>query len=900
MIKKNIVLGMVAHVDSGKTTLSESLLYQNGKIRKMGRVDHGDSFLDTDSMERQRGITIFSKQALLENGGVRMTLLDTPGHVDFTAEMERALSVLDAAVLVISAQDGVKGHTKTVWKLLERYRIPCVLFVNKMDTAVRNPKEILQELKKELSENIMNFTEKKKNSEAFYEQIAVGNENLLNEYLETGTVSKKEISDAVMAREIYPCFFGSALKMLGVGELLDFLMESVQPAEYGSEFGAKVFKITRDEQGKRITHIKITGGCLKPRQLVTGVDEQGKPWEEKVDQIRIYSGDKYENVSEAAGGVICAVTGLTKSRPFSGLGTEAANRVPVFEPVLQYQIVLPDGGNVLAVLPEFKQLEEEEPELQIEWDEKLKELRARLMGEVQLEIVKQQMEERFHIRFQWKEGKILYKETVADTVYGIGHFEPLRHYAEVHLRVEPGEPGTGIQAASECSEELLAKNWQRLIMTHLEEREYRGILTGAPLTDVKITVIGGRAHVKHTQGGDFRQATCRAVRQALMQSHSVLLEPFYEFDLTVPTEMVGRAMTDLDRMSAEFALKENRVQDNMTVLQGILPVSTVGDYSIQVISYTNGRGNFSCRLKGFYPCHNTEEVVEKTGYRPEEDFRQTADSVFCFHGAGEIVPWDRVKEYAHVELHEGKPVVEAGTYYDGMPAILDRPVREKEQTLGTEEIDRLLSQASSANRNRKEQALPGYLKKQPKQKKTDCQEREWSYSPVKKLKKYLLIDGYNVIFAWEELKALAEKNMDGARGKLMDILCDYRSMKDYEIILVFDAYRVAGHPTEYADYQNIHLVYTKEAETADYYIERFSHENSRKYDITVVTSDGLEQIIIRGQGCRLLSSREFEKEVADVKREFQRMYMEKQPDNREKTCVSDLLTEEDKKNLSLL
>lgn len=897
MEKRNVVLGIVAHVDSGKTTLSEGLLYLNGQIRKRGRVDHGDTFLDTDSQERQRGITIFSKQAILEDEKTRMTLLDTPGHVDFIAEMERAIAVLDVAVLVISAQDGVQGHTKTVWKLLKQHNIPCILFLNKMDLPVVGKEEILEQLKTELSGNIIDFSEENQKDSTFMEQLAMGNEILLNSFLDSGKVEKEDIKLAVRKREIIPCFLGSALKLQGVQELLSFLMEYVTTTDYGKNFAARVFKITRDELGNRVTHMKLTGGVLKNRQQITGYDLNHEPWIEKINQIRIYSGDKYEAVQEVSAGMVCAVTGLTKTLPLCGLGAEIERTVPVFEPVLSYRMVLPETVEALAFLPNLRKLEEEEPELHIEWEENSQEIKVKLMGEVQLDIVRQQIKDRYQVDIQWEEGTILYKETVADTTIGIGHFEPLRHYAEAHIRIEPGEPGTGIQIMADCSEDLLAKNWQRLVMTHLGEREYKGVLTGAPLTDVRFVVVGGRSHNKHTQGGDFRQATYRAVRQGLMKGKSVLLEPFYEFELHVPTEFIGRAMTDLEVMYAKFELRESSSGTEDSVLCGLIPVSTVGDYSVRVISYTKGRGHFSCALKGYYPCHNSAAVVEKKAYIPDLDIKNTADSVFCIHGVGEVIPWDRVEKYAHVEIRNGQISQENTNDLEGMKVVTKSMAEREKKVIGVEEIDKLLQQASFANQKRAENGLPGYLKKRGKPVKTDKIHDERAYRPVKKLEKYLLVDGYNVIFAWEDLKELAEVNMDGARGKLMDLLCEYQIMKDMEVILVFDAYRLIGHATEYRDYHNIHVVYTKEAETADFYIEKFSHENSQKYDITVVTSDGLEQMIIRGQGCHLMSSREFKQDIAYVTEKMKREYEEIRMGREEKTFFSDFMGEEDKKNL---
>ena len=895
---KQMVVGILAHVDAGKTTLSEGLLFENGSIRKTGRVDNGDAFLDTFALEKERGITIFSKQALLQKEDAVITLLDTPGHVDFSAEMERTLWVLDAAILVISASDGVQGHTRTVWKLLHKHNIPVFVFVNKMDQPGADKDKLLADMKKQLSDNCVDFTNI--TSEDCMEQIAVSDETLLNHFLEEGTLSKEQVLHALASRKVFPCMFGSALRNEGVKELLDLLYEYVPVPEYTREFGARVFKIARDEQGNRLTYLKVMGGSLKVRDVLVSSPAKEDAWEEKVNQIRVYSGEKYEAVNEAFPGCVCAVTGLTKTLPGEGIGAEKTDEMPVLQPVLVYRIALPDGVDALSMLPKLKQLEEEDPQLHIIWEEQIKELKVQLMGEVQLEILKVRIREQFGVKVSFEEGTILYKETIANTVKGMGHFEPLRHYAEVHLLLEPGEPGTGIQVAADCSEDLLARNWQRLIMTHVEEREHKGVLTGSPLTDVKVTLIAGRAHIKHTEGGDFRQATYRAVRQGLMQAESVLLEPCYEFRLEVPTAMVGRAMTDLEMMHGEFSLTDGGGimpdgTEKNAVLTGTVPVSTVKGYSVTVTSYTKGLGHFSCVWKGYYPCHNTEEVVARIGYRPEEDVYHTADSVFCSHGAGEVIPWHMVKEYMHVNDGDGsyQPKYDTPVYYEGMKPLTGEAKKEGQQVMGTEEIDAIINRTLYSNRKDDFSHKPGYLKRKstPKDYGVSTLSGETRvYSPKPKVPKYLLVDGYNVIFAWQELRELAEKNIDGARGKLQDILCNYQAIRQTEVIVVFDAYRVAGHGTEFLDYQNIHVVYTKEAETADYYIEHFAHENSKKYDITVVTSDGLEQVIIRGAGCALMSSREFEEEVANASAVFAKEYIDNAKNDGGKTYLGEYMS----------
>lgn len=835
-----IVVGILAHVDAGKTTLSEGMLYTSGAIRTMGRVDNRDAFLDTYALERERGITIFSKQAVFPLGTTQVTLLDTPGHVDFSPEMERTLQVLDYAILVISGADGVQGHTRTLWNLLRRYEIPTFVFVNKMDQKGTDAEVLLQELKNVLEEGCVDFSTKRDTH--FYEEAAVCSEDALEEFLETGRLKKETLQELFLERQLFPCFFGSALRLEGVKEFLEQMQELIKVPEYPDTFAAKVFKIARDEAGNRLTYLKITGGSLKVKAVIEG---------QKVNQIRIYSGEKYEAVNEVEAGSICAVTGLSDTYPGEGLGAEQGTYLPVLEPVLNYQVIPTEGDDPILLLPKLRELEEEEPQLHIVWEEALQEIHVQLMGEVQLEVLKTLIYERFGVEVEFGQGNILYKETIQNTVEGVGHFEPLRHYAEVHLLLEPGEPGSGVQCMSVCSEDLLDRNWQRLILTHLMETEHRGVLTGAPITDIRITLVSGKAHLKHTEGGDFRQAVYRAVRQGLKQAESVLLEPYYEYRLELPSENVGRAMTDIERMHGTFGLPQTEA--DRTILTGMAPVSTMRDYQKEVHAYTRGNGTLQCTLKGYAPCHNTEEVLAATGYDSERDTLHPTGSVFCAHGAGFLVPWYEVKEYMHLpSIMQEKP---SNSSEEKQTAY--RVPEETDAWIDTEEVDRIIAQSVSANKKQKtlpKKKVPEYYKSTSKPKKQEVREE------------YLLVDGYNVIFAWEDLKDLAQVSIDGARGKLLDVLCDYQGMKKCNLIVVFDAYRVQGHKTEISTYHNIHVVFTKEAETADQYIEKFAHENGKKYNVTVATSDGLEQIIIRGQGCRLLSARELKDEIERTKK----------------------------------
>lgn len=894
--EKQITMGILAHVDAGKTTLSEGILYTCKAIRKLGRVDHQDAFLDTNTLERNRGITIFSKQAECTLGEFGMTFLDTPGHVDFSAEMERTLQILDYAILVISGADGVQGHTETLWRLLSRYQIPVFLFINKMDQPGTDREALLAEVKEKLDANCVEFSADQTDEE-WKEQVAVCDEQVMEAYLEGEEISREQIRQMIRERKLFPCYFGSALKMTGVEEFLDDLKLRIRETSYPETFGAKIYKITRDNQGERLTHMKITGGTLKVKSVLSN----GRPgetgegiWQEKVNQIRIYSGEKYTMVSEVKAGTVCAVTGLTATYPGQGLGSEQASDMPVLEPVLSYRIGLPTEVNVHQALLQLRQLEEEEPLLHIVWNETLGEIYAQVMGEVQIEILKSLIKERFGMAVTFDEGNIVYKETILEPVEGVGHFEPLRHYAEVHLLLEPGETGSGLIFAADCSEDVLDRNWQRLILTHLEEREHKGVLIGAPITDMKITLLTGRAHIKHTEGGDFRQATYRAVRQGLRKAKSQLLEPYYEFRLEVPSEQVGRSMTDIQKMLGEF--DPPKTEGEMTVLTGSAPVVTMRDYQKEVISYTSGRGRLSCTLKGYYPCHNQEEVVEAVGYDPEADLENPTGSVFCAHSAGFVVNWDQVEEYMHVESGWNAPA--------GQETKPEKPVtaknwkEENEKYLATEkELEEIFERTYGPIRKLGEEPPAGRSVKGWKKSRRDPLEGYGKSSSDYKQKKtpdgekeYLLVDGYNIIFAWEDLKELAAVNIDGAREKLMDILCNYQGFKKSTLILVFDAYKVKGNPGSVETYHNIHVVYTKEAETADQYIEKTVHEIGRKYRVTVATSDQLEQVIILGQGGQRMSARELLEDVIEVSHQIRETARQKS--SSEKNYLFDHLDEE--------
>ena len=929
---KYVCVGLLAHVDAGKTTLSEAILYTTGTTRKLGRVDNRDAYLDTYALERERGITIFSKQAVCQLGDTTVTLLDTPGHVDFSAEMERTLQVLDYAVLVISGADGVQGHTETLWSLLKRYQVPTFLFINKMDQPGTDREALLSELQKRLSESCVDFAllddADAEVPEEVWETIAMSDEELLERYLESGSIAEEDIRRLIRQRKLFPCYFGSALKLQGVEELLAGLERwmseemfagtegwhvvqqeradagSPERTETGASdaaFGAKVFKISRDEQGSRLTHLKITSGSLKVKDFL---QEKGKE-PEKVNQIRIYSGTKYETVNEAVPGMICAVTGPLNTYPGQGIGTEAESELPVLEPVLTYRVELPEECDAHKMLADLKQLEEEEPELHITWNEQAQEIQVQVMGEVQIEVLKSLVAERFGVEIRLDAGSIVYKETITATVEGVGHFEPLRHYAEVHLLMEPGEPGSGLQFSARCSEDFLDRNWQRLILTHLEEKRHRGVLTGSEITDMQITLIAGRAHQKHTEGGDFRQATYRAVRQGLCEAAAEgcvqILEPYYAFKLEVPSEYVGRAMTDLERMKGTFEPPE--VDGENMVLSGVVPVATMQNYQREVVSYTKGRGRLSCVLQGYFPCHNAVEVVENTRYEAELDLADPTGSVFCAHGAGFVVPWYEVKHYMHIQT--GIPVLgeEACTDDEGngwnaagaggasdasgwvgsagnTGAGFGRQSGTSASQIGTRDSRAGSGSASSyfgADEKELEAIFTRTYGESKRKLSYDSGPRQVVYDPGKygrakkeePVEEYLLVDGYNILYAWDELRELMKVTLDGARHRLMDMLCNYQGYRKYNLIVVFDAYKVAGGVGSAQDYHNIHVVYTKEAETADQYIEKFAHDMGKKHRVTVATSDGLEQVIIRSQGCLLMSANDLEEDMERVSRQIE-------------------------------
>lgn len=920
---KKLTIGMLAHVDAGKTTLSEGLLYLGGSIRKLGRVDNRDSFLDNDEMERARGITIFSKQAVLKLDDCELTLLDTPGHVDFSAEMERTLQVLDYAVLVVSGADGIQGHTLTLWKLLARYSIPVFVFVNKMDQPGTDKQRCLEELQKRLDERCVDFSgdsftleagdplesghtrknadrsekqETAKYTESFLENLAMCDEALLEQYLEEGGIRQEDIQKLIVDRKVFPCYFGSALKLTGVRELLRGVEVYGRAPDYPQEpkaFSARVFKISRDEQGNRLTWMKLTGGRLNVKDVLSG-EKNGEHWEEKVNQIRVYSGAKYETVGEAVPGMVCAVTGLTRTCAGDGLGNAADLWLPVLEPVLSYRIELPDGCDVHSMLKKLRLLEEEEPLLHIVWREQLNEIHAQLMGEVQIDVLTHIIRERFGTEVRFGTGNIVYKETVASLVEGVGHFEPLRHYAEVHLLISPGERGSGIEVGTDCSEDLLDRNWQRLIMTHLEEKEHLGVLIGAPLTDVRITLVSGRAHVKHTEGGDFRQATYRAVRQGLKKAESILLEPYYNFRLELPAELIGRAMTDVQKMSGSF--EPPQMEGEFAVLTGRAPVVNMQGYASQVAAYSKGLGRLFCTMRGYEPCHNAGEIIEATAYDAESDLDNPCGSVFCSHGAGFVVPWYAVEEYMHLESclvmkeetgASGQGKAKEAAEREGWQENAEEKAPKKAGTSG-EQDGKASGRYSGSLENDKE--LEEIFKRTYGESKRDkalserkrisrgtsgnpvIKERVWQ--KTEPLPEYLLVDGYNIIFSWEELKDLAKVSMDGARMQLIDILCNYQGFKQCQVILVFDAYKVEGHVCEVLKYHNIYVVYTKEAETADQYIEKTVHELGKKYHVTVATSDGLEQIIILGQGGLRMSAQDLKEEIEQTNQVIRREYLE--------------------------
>ena len=851
---KRICTGLLAHVDAGKTTLSEALLYRAGCLKKLGRVDHKDAFLDTNAMERERGITIFSKQAVLGLPDAQITLLDTPGHVDFSGEMERTLSVLDYAVLVVSGTDGVQSHTETVWKLLRRYGVPVFVFVNKMDLAGADRQAVLDQLAR-LEEGFVPF-DGSLEPDAFAEALAMQSEEAMEAYLENGEVPRELITTMVARRQVFPCLFGSALKLQGVDELLAALQAYTRQPKEAEEFAARVFKISRDEQGSRLTWLKVTGGHLRVKALLTGEDPDGQPWQEKADQLRVYSGAKFQAVEQAPAGTVCAVTGLTRTWAGQGLGEETAGQAPVLQPVQSCRLLLPEGCDAHAVLPRLPQLQEEDPQLRIVWNERLGEIHLQMMGEVQLDVLKRLIWERFGLAVGFGPGSIVYKETIAGPVEGVGHFEPLRHYAEVHLLLEPLPRGAGLQFDSICSEDVLDRNWQRLILTHLEEKEHLGVLTGSPITDMKITLTAGRAHLKHTEGGDFRQATYRAVRQGLMQADSILLEPWYEFRLEVPAEQVGRAMADVQRMGGSFDPPE--LLGDTSVLTGSVPVAEMRGYAMELAGYTRGKGKLACTLAGYRPCHDAPAVIEQVGYDPERDTENPADSVFCAHGAGYNVKWDEVPAHAHVEsgVRLNEPEEEE------VPAAR-QPRRQAAPVSSLEEDKQLAAIFERTYDPSKGRELFRPAPVKP---------AEYHFEPSGP--EYLLVDGYNLIFAWDELKKLAADNLEGARQALADLLCNYRGFHDCQVILVFDAYKVPHGTGEVSRYHNIYIVYTREAETADMYIEKTTYQLAKQRRVRVVTSDGAEQLIILGHGALRVSARSFREEVERTNGEIRRILEE--------------------------
>ena len=837
---KRLTTGIMAHVDAGKTTLTEAMLYLTGNIRRLGRVDHGDAFLDTQELERERGITIYAKQAILRRGDLELTLVDTPGHVDFSAETERALQVLDCAILVVSAADGVQGHTETLWQLLEEAGVPVFLFVNKMDQPNEGKDAILKQLEGRLGHGFVDMA----NPEARGEGAALCSEELMERYLSGEEFTQEELAALVVQRQLFPVYFGSALQVEGVEELLDGIEAYTLEPEWPQDFGARVFKITRDERGERLTWLKVTGGQLRVREVLHGPN-----WEEKVNQIRLYSGAKFTAVDVAPAGTVCAVTGLTRTTAGEGLGAEENWTGPRLEPVLSYQVIPPEGTDASTLLERLRRLEEEDPQLQVEWEPHAEQVRVKLMGQVHREVLERELRRRFDLDVTFGPGSIVYLETLAKPVEGVGHFEPLRHYAEVHLLLEPLERGAGLQIDTVCSEDVLDGNWQRLILTHLVERQHVGVLTGSPITDLKLTLLTGKGHLKHTEGGDFRQATYRAIRQGLMMGETILLEPWYTFRLEVPGESVGRAMTDVQRMCGEF--EGPQMRGEMAVLTGSLPVSEVGDYWSQVAAYTQGRGRFSCRLDGYRPCHNTQQVVVERGYDPDRDVDNPSGSVFCDHGAGVHVPWNEVRSHMHVDsgwLPEEERAQKAQPAPQFQRGYASQVALDKE-------LEEIFARTYGAVKARAFHSVKATTK--PK-------ERPWKGLKQRTGKDYLLVDGYNIIHAWEDLSALAREDLDGARAKLIDLLRNYQSWRGCQVIVVFDAYKVKGGKGAVEQLGDLYVVYTKEAETADMYIERTTYQLSRDNRVRVATSDGLEQMIILGHGAQRMSAAELKYETDQV------------------------------------
>ena len=911
---RQLVIGILAHVDAGKTTLAEGLLFQTGSIRKLGRVDHKNAFLDNYKLERERGITIFSKQAVLSYKDIDITLLDTPGHVDFSTEMERTLQVLDYAILVISGSEGVQGHTETLWRLLSRYRIPTFIFINKMDLDGVNRQDVIKELKGTLSERCVDFSLDQE-KELFMENLAIHDEKILNHYFDYGIIEIEDIAGLICDRKVFPCYLGSALKQDGVEEFLEGIRRYTLKKHYSDAFGAKVYKVARDEQGNRLTFMKITGGSLKVKMAVTNhklsEDTNNRPmsnnepmlinkpkdiWEEKIDQIRIYSGSRYQALDEIEAGVVCAVTGLSKTYPGQGLGIEKDLYKEMLKPVLTYQLILPAEYNAFRLLSQLKELEEEDPTLHIVWHERLEEIHIQLMGEVQIEVLRSIIKERFDVEVMFGAGNILYKETIRQPVLGIGHFEPLRHYAEVHLLLEPLEAGSGLIFESKCAEDILDRSWQRLILTHIEEKEHVGVLTGSPITDMRITLISGRSHLKHTEGGDFRQATYRAIRQGLKKTSSMLLEPYYNFRLEAPSENIGRAMTDIQRMQGSFEAPQ--INGDTAILIGNAPLATMGGYQTEVNAYTRGRGSLTSTLAGYQPCHNEEEIIERIGYDSELDVDNPTGSVFCTHGASFIVAWDQVENHMHIEnsmkeLFPDKPWDKTKDAYTGEnfdsahnhESSHSRRTKNKSNSWQEDkELEEIFtrtfgpikqSKIYSPSRLGHEKIPNGSIASQGKR---EPYRRE--IMPKASAQEYLLVDGYNIIFSWEELNTLAQESMDAARYRLMDILSNYQGFKKCSLILVFDAYKVKDGVGSIQRYHNIDVVYTKEAETADQYIEKVTHEIARDNHVTVATSDALEQIIVLGKGAVRLSANDLRDEILRVNTIIRNDYLTKHSNGR--------------------
>lgn len=833
---KKIVLGILAHVDAGKTTLTESMLYLSKTIRHLGRVDHGDAFLDYNSQERDRGITIFSKQAIFNWNDCQITLIDTPGHVDFSTEMERTLQVLDYAILVISGIDGIQNHSETIWKLLKHYHVPTFIFINKMDSIYANKDKLLNDLKDQFDVNCFDFENLDEN---FYETIALNNEKLLDYYLEHQTLTKEMIIDEIYQQNLFPCFFGSALKIEGIDTFLNEFTNYVKEKQYPKQFQARVFKITHDKQGNKLTHLKITGGSLKVKEQVGN---------EKVDQIRIYSGDKYQLVNEVYAGDICAIKGFKNFEISQGLGNESTVNTPILSPYMDYRIILPENCNQHEALEKLLLLSKEDPQLHINYNNQSKEIHVELMGEIQVEILKNIISERFNLDVEFDHGNIIYKETILEPVEGVGHFEPLRHYAEVHLLLEPGKPGSGLEFAVDCKENVLATSYQRLVLSHLKEKEHIGVLTGSLITDMKITLISGRAHLKHTEGGDFREATYRALRQGLKATKSILLEPYFKFSLEIPVEYLSRAIYDIETMNGTFKLSKE--QDEMAYLTGKAPVSKMQNYQSEVISYTKGKGRITLQIDGYYPCTNQEEIISKINYDSESDLENPTGSVFCSHGAGFNVKWDEVENYMHIP-YQFKPKNENK----------EKKIEKTTYSNEDEELENIFIRTY------------GPIKQHQT---TTPAKKIISNTTYKYMPECLLVDGYNIIHSWPELKELAKDNLDAARTRLIDIMCNYQGYKKCILILVFDAYKVKNNLGSSYKYHNIYIVYTKEAQTADMYIERTTHELASKYNITVATSDALEQLIVLGQGGKRISSRELRLEVERLDKEKLEEYRRKQ------------------------